>query len=263
MHFFEMGNIAVEIWGYPISFVELIGTLFGYVSVYFAARANILTWPTGIVNVVFLFFLFLQVQLYADLFLQIYFFIVTLYGWYNWDTKSVKIKISETSFSVKTVLVAIILTGTLVSGFLFTNIHVYLTAYFKLPAAYPFMDSFVMVSSIVATVLLAKNKIENCYLWVFVDIVCVFIYYKKGIYFLSLEYLIFLGLVFYGLYHWRKKLLNALQINYFYPLNPNLTLLSLAIHEHTISALSATFLAPWHLRPQVCRNPSKKSAPRH
>ncbi|MFM9948164.1 MAG: nicotinamide riboside transporter PnuC [Saprospiraceae bacterium] len=206
MHFFEIENIAIEIWGYPISFVELIGTLFGYISVYFAARANILTWPTGIVNVVFLFFLFFQVQLYADMFLQVYFFVVTLYGWYNWDAKSAKIKVSEISFKVKTMLVAVILTGTLASGFLFANIHLYLPAYFKLPAAYPFMDSFVMVSSIFATILLAKKKIETWYLWIAVDIVCVFLYYKKGIYFLSLEYFIFLGLVLYGLYHWRKKL---------------------------------------------------------
>lgn len=206
MHFFEIENIAVEIWGYPISYVEFIGTLFGYLSVYFAARANILTWPTGIVNVVFLFFLFFQVQLYADMFLQVYFFVVTLYGWYNWDAKSAKIKISETNFKVKTALGVTVLTGTLVSGFLFKSIHLYLPAYFKLPAAYPFMDSFVMVSSIVATVLLAKKKIETWYLWIAVDVVCVFLYSKKGIYFLSLEYFIFLGLVFYGLYHWRKKL---------------------------------------------------------
>lgn len=206
MHFFDIAHTAVEIWGYPISFVELIGTLFGYISVYFAARANILTWPTGIVNVVFLFFLFFQVQLYADMFLQVYFFIVTLYGWYTWDEKSVKIKISEISFRIKTLLVAIILTGTLVSGLLFKNIHLYLPTYFKLPAAYPFMDSFVMTSSIIATVLLAKKKIENWYLWIAVDVTCVFLYYQKEVYFLSLEYFIFLGLVFYGLYHWKKKL---------------------------------------------------------
>ncbi len=208
MHFFEIENIAFRVLGYPISYVELIGTLFGLVSVYFASRANILTWATGIVNEVFLFILFFQVQLYADMFLQIYFFVVTLYGWYKWQEKTSENKISKTSFRNKIFFAVAILIGTLISGFLFTNIHSYLPSYFKIQAAYPFTDSFVMVSSIVGTMLLAKKKIENWYLWLVVDLVCVVLYFKKGVYFLSLEYFIFLGLAYYGLYHWKKQLSN-------------------------------------------------------
>ncbi len=208
MNFFEIKNIAFQIWDYPISYVELIGTLFGLVSVYFASRANILTWGTGIVNEIFLFILFFQVQLYADMFLQIYFFVVTLYGWYKWNSKTTETKISETSFRNKIFLAVTILIGTLISGFLFTNIHLYLPTYFKIQAAYPYTDSFVMVSSIVATILLAKKKIENWFLWIAVDLVCVVLYFKKGVYFLSLEYFIFLGLASYGLYYWKKPLSN-------------------------------------------------------
>ena len=208
MNFFEIKNIAFQIWDYPISYVELIGTLFGLISVYFASRANILTWGTGIVNEVFLFILFFQVQLYADMFLQIYFFIVTLYGWYKWKSKTDESKISETSFRNKIFLTVTILIGTLISGFLFSNIHLYLPTYFKIQAAYPFTDSFVMVSSIIATILIAKKKIENWYLWIAIDLVCVVLYFKKGVYFLSLEYFIFLGLASYGLYHWKKQLSN-------------------------------------------------------
>jgi nicotinamide mononucleotide transporter len=208
MNLFEIRNIAFQIWDYPISYVELIGTLFGLFSVYFASRANILTWGTGIVNEVFLFILFFQVQLYADMFLQVYFFIVTLYGWYIWNAKTSENKISKTSFRNKTFLAVAIIIGTLISGFLFSNIHLYLPAYFKIQAAYPFPDSFIMVSSIIATILLAKKKIENWYLWIAVDLVCVVLYFKKGVYFLSLEYFIFLGIASYGFYHWKKQLSN-------------------------------------------------------
>jgi nicotinamide mononucleotide transporter len=204
MNFFEITNVAFQIWDYPISYVELIGTLFGLISVYFASRTNILTWGTGIVNEVFLFILFFQVQLYADMFLQIYFFIVTLYGWYKWNSKTAEAKISETSFRNKIFLTVTILIGTSISGFLFTNIHLYWPTYFKIQATYPFTDSFVMASSIIATILLAKKKIENWYLWIAVDLVCVVLYFKKGVYFLSLEYFIFLGLASYGLYHWNQ-----------------------------------------------------------
>jgi len=208
MNFFEIKNVAFQIWDYPISYIELIGTLFGLISVYFASREKILTWGTGIVNEIFLFILFFQIQLYADMFLQIYFFLVTLYGWYRWNSKTTETKISETSSRSRIFLAAAILFGTLISGSIFTNIHTHLPAYFKLKAAYPFTDSFVMVSSIVATILLAKKKIETWCLWVVVDLICIVLYFKKRVYFLSLEYFIFLCLASYGLYNWRKQLNN-------------------------------------------------------
>jgi nicotinamide mononucleotide transporter len=209
MHFFEIANTAFTIIGYPISYVELIGTAFGLISVYFASRANILTWSTGIINEVFLFVLFFQVHLYADMFLQVYFFVVTIYGWYNWSTTTVENKIAVINSKARWLTAIVIIVGSIVSGFLIKNIHLYLPNYFKVAAAYPFTDSFVMVLSIIATVLLAKKKIENWHLWILVDAICVILYFKKGVYFLSLEYLIFLGLASYGLYHWKKQLANG------------------------------------------------------
>jgi len=206
MRFFEIGNTVFEVFGYSISYVEFIGTLFGLASVYYATRANILTWATGIVNEIFLFILFFQVQLYADMFLQVYFFTVTLYGWYVWNAKSVELKISEMQLKTNLFLLVAIIFGTILSGFLFKNIHLILPQYFTKQAAYPFIDSFVMVSSIIATFLLALKKMENWYLWISVDVICVILYFKKGIYFLSFEYLIFLGLASYGLYNWEKQL---------------------------------------------------------
>jgi nicotinamide mononucleotide transporter len=206
MFFFDITAIVFHFFGYSISYVELIGTLFGLFSIYFASRANILTWPTGLVNEVFLFILFFQVQLYADLFLQLYFFVVSIYGWYRWNSKSPDNRIAEMRLRTNVLLALGIGLGSLVAGFFFSNIHSYLPLYFKVPAAYPFMDSFVMVSSIVATVLMAKKKIESWYWWIAVDVVCIGIYFLKGIVFLSLEYIIFLGLASYGLFHWKKQL---------------------------------------------------------
>lgn len=208
MTFFDINNIAFEIIGYQISYVELIGTLFGLLSVYFASRANILTWATGIINELFLFILFFQVQLYADMFLQVYFFVVTLYGWYNWKQKPKQNSISTTNFKARVWITIAIIIGTIVTGFFFANIHLYLPQYFKTEASFPFTDSFVMILSIIATILLAQKKIETWYLWIVVDIICVFLFFKKGIVFLGIEYLVFLGLATYGLLNWKKEMKN-------------------------------------------------------
>lgn len=206
MSFFDIQNIAFKVLDYQVSYVELIGTVFGLVSVFYASRANILTWGTGIINEVFLFILFFQVQLYADMFLQVYFFIVTLYGWYNWKRKPYSGCISTLNKRDVMLYAVTMFVGVIAAGFLFKNIHTWLPQYFALPAAYPFADSFVMVSSIAATMLLAKKKIENWYLWFAGDVVCIVLYFKKQVYFLSLEYVVFLLLVSYGLYNWKKEM---------------------------------------------------------
>jgi nicotinamide mononucleotide transporter len=208
MQFFDIGNIAFKLQGYPISYVELIATFFGLLSIFYASKANILTWLTGIVNELFLFILFFQIQLYPDMFLQIYFFIVTIYGWYHWKKGTADNAISKTSVRGKMLLATIILVGTVISGNLFKHIHTWFPEYFKIKAAYPFIDSYIMISSILATFLLAKKKIENWYLWISVDFVCVALYAKKAVFFLSFEYVIFLGLASFGLYNWKKHLKN-------------------------------------------------------
>ena len=209
MSFFDINNIAFTVLNYPISYVELIGTLFGFISVYLAARANILTWGTGIINELFLFIMFFQIQLYADMFLQVYFFAVTLYGWYNWKKKPEQNSITSIGFKARFWLTGIIIIGALVMGFMFSNIHLYLPKYFTIKAAYPYTDSFVMILSIFATVLLAKKKLETWYLWIIVDAVCVFLFFKKGVAFLALEYLIFWGMAVSGLLNWKKQMSNG------------------------------------------------------
>jgi nicotinamide mononucleotide transporter len=87
-----------------------------------------------------------------------------------------------------------------------STIHLLIPKYFKLAATFPYVDSFVMIMSIFATVLLAKKKIETWYLWIIVDLVCVFLFFHKEINFLAFEYLIFLGLATTGLLNWKKQL---------------------------------------------------------
>ena len=66
-----------------------------------------------------------------------------------------------------------------------------------------------MVMSIAATLLLAQKKLENWYLWIVVDLVSVVLYFIKGVYFLSAEYVVFLGMASWGLYRWKKQRLYA------------------------------------------------------
>lgn len=62
----------------------------------------------------------------------------------------------------------------------------------------------VAIMSILANTLLAKRIIENWILWIFVDVVCVYLYFQKEILFISFEFLVFLGIAVFGLIEWMK-----------------------------------------------------------
>jgi len=206
--FFEIENIAFEVWSYQVSWTEFLGVTFGLLAVWFASRANIWTWATGIGNIFFMTILFYKVQLYADMFLQIYYLAVTLYGWYHWNRKTVDNESSIKILNAKNRLISlgIIAVGTVIFGFFFSNIHSWMPTLFPQKAAFPYADSFIMTGSIVAQFLLARKRLENWHLWIAIDVFATFIYYKKGVLFLSAEYLIFLGLAVYGLLNWRREM---------------------------------------------------------
>ena len=75
MQFFDIENIFFTTLGYEMSYLEFFGTIAGAVAIWLSAKAIVWSWPIGIINVVLFFFLFYQVQLYPDMFLQVFFFV--------------------------------------------------------------------------------------------------------------------------------------------------------------------------------------------
>ncbi len=206
MSLYHIENIAFTILGYDLSYIELIGTLFGFISVILAARANILTWPTGIINEVAFFILFYQVQLYSDMYLQVYFFGVTIYGWYYWKNQNGSRSITTLSKKWRFRILLILVVMTLLTGYAMSKVHLYFPDIFSQPASYPYWDALTTMSSIVATILLSRKIIETWVLWIIVDIISVVLYLLKGIHLVAIEYLIFLIICVLGFRNWKNNL---------------------------------------------------------
>jgi nicotinamide mononucleotide transporter len=204
---FEINETFITILGYPLSYVEFIATFFGLFSIWLATKQVILTWSTGLINIVFSFMIFYQVQLYSDMFLQIYFFITNIYGWVIWK-KHFQGNRPVTALSRKTrvLLLILILISTVVFGLLVKNIHLIFPKVFIHPASFPFIDTLIAVTSIIGTILLAKRIIDNWALWLIIDMICVVVYALKNIIFISIEYAVFCILACLGLFSWRKSI---------------------------------------------------------
>jgi nicotinamide mononucleotide transporter len=209
MHFFDIDHTFFTLMDYPMSYLEFFGVLFGLLAVWLSARANIWSWPLGIINVVLAFLLYYQVQLYPDMFLQIFFFVTNVLGWIRWanpnqgeeDQKN-ELRVSFMNRRQFFFISAIGLAGTVAMGSFASRLHEWLPWVFALPSAYPYVDSFIMVMSITTTFLMIQKKVECWIIWIVVDVVATYLYYVKGIKFYSLEYLVFTLLASFGLWNW-------------------------------------------------------------
>ena len=227
MDFFSTQNILVHIplgkGGYDLSWIEAIGTLAGLLCIWLASREKIINYLFGLINVTLFAIIFFQIQLYASLLLQLFFFAANLYGWYAWSRQegnqaALQIRWLPRSKAIgwgAGCLVAIALMTLWIDpvfAFL-TELAVMLMQALGLqvtmpelqPDAFPFWDSTMMVLSIVAMILMTRKYVENWLLWVVIDVISVWIFARQGVYAMALEYLILTLIALNGSWLWIKS----------------------------------------------------------
>ncbi|MBK6544330.1 MAG: nicotinamide mononucleotide transporter [Saprospiraceae bacterium] len=90
------------------------------------------------------------------------FFSISIYGWIIWKfEKSNKIPLKYLTSKQRIYISLLILIASYAFGKFIANIHLLFPNLFPTAAVYPYLDSFVAISSIVANTLLAKRIIEN------------------------------------------------------------------------------------------------------
>ncbi|HMM10696.1 MAG TPA: nicotinamide riboside transporter PnuC [Bacteroidales bacterium] len=185
------------------SLPELIAVIFGLLSVYYSMKVNILVYPTGIISVLIYVVITWQVGLYADMFINLVYFVMSIYGWYKWlrpSAGSVRLPVSFSSHAVH--LTAIITT---VISFALMQ---YILRHFT-DSTVPYIDAFTTSVFITGMWLMALKKVENWYYWIIGDVVSVPLYFHKELIFTSFQFFIFLVLAVLGLIRWRKEAVHA------------------------------------------------------
>ena len=67
--------------------LEMIGVVFGFLSVWYAKRENILVFPTGIINTGIFVYILWVYGLLGDMLINAYYFSMSIIGWYLWTRK--------------------------------------------------------------------------------------------------------------------------------------------------------------------------------
>jgi nicotinamide mononucleotide transporter len=199
-----MTQILTELYSNILdtSWTEIVAVLFGILSVWFARKENIWVYPTGIVNVLIYVYLCFFAGLYADMAINAFYFIMSVFGWYNWSRRDESLHhVPITSLSIKQWLFYILLTA--VAFGIISYVLINFT-----DSTVPLFDSFTTALFIAGMWLMAIKKIENWLFWILGDVLVIPMFAVKGLAFTSIQYIVFLVLAILGYVEWRKRLLS-------------------------------------------------------
>jgi nicotinamide mononucleotide transporter len=181
-----------------VSLLEVIATLLGVANILLLVRRSIWNYPFGLVMVALYARIFFDARLYSDSALQIFFFIIQLYGWWAWwraGGASHAIAVERLTPAARLAWIAMIAFTSVAWG---SIMHTYTDA------SFPWIDAGIAMGSIAAQVLLARRCIENWVLWIAIDVVSVGLYMAKGLYPTAGLYVLFLIISVAGLIEWRR-----------------------------------------------------------
>lgn len=196
--------------------LEIIGVIFGFLSVWYARKGNIWVYPTGIISTMLFVYLLWHYVLWGDMLINVYYTIMSIYGWVLWARNA-----QDNIITISRTTPADWKTATLLGAFSFLFVIgvYYLKPFIKndfslqgvtlgfhnfLPTEY--VDVFTTAIFLVGMWLMAKRKIENWLFWIVGDLISIPLYYIKGMVFTSFQYLLFTIIAIMGYLEWRRKL---------------------------------------------------------
>lgn len=181
-----------------MSWLELIAVVMGVAYLLLAMREQIWCWYAAFVSTCLSIYIFWDVSLLMESALQIYYLIMAVYGWYQWQRGAGdKGELPISTWTMQTHLMVIlgVLACSALSGYLLTN---------HTQAAWPYLDSFTTWGSIVTTYMVAKKVLENWIYWLAIDSLSIFLYLDRGLYLYALLFIIYLIIVILGLIAWTR-----------------------------------------------------------
>lgn len=197
--------------------LEMIATTLGIASVFFSMKRNIWVYPTGIVSTFLYIYLYFNWGLYGESLINLYYTIMSIYGWILWykNTEEDHIHVQVYWAKKAEYLKSLIL-------FVFTFLLILIIYYYR-PiinngfdlshqyelgfhyTAVDYIDASLTGIFLIGMWLMAKQKIDNWIFWIIGDLVMVPLLLYKGYAISSLQYLVFTALAINGLIQWNKS----------------------------------------------------------
>ncbi len=179
---------------------ELLGFITGVLNVYLVTRENIWSWPLGVLNALFYMLVFGRAGLYSDTGLQLFYFVLSFYGWWHWlrgGPAQSPVLVTQTARSLSLRLIAI--------GIVMWLLVWSITS--RIPGSrLPLLDAALAVGSLIAQWMMTRKLLENWALWIVLDVVYVGVFAARGLRLTALLYAVFLLLAILGHIEWTRSI---------------------------------------------------------
>lgn len=181
-----------------VSALEIIAVILGVINVTLIVLRSIWNYPFGIVMVSLYAVIFYQTKLYSDALLQIFFFVIQIYGWWYWHrarAEAGEVRVELLSGRARVAWIAALLVLTALWGWMMDT---------RTDAHFPYWDGAIAMMSVAAQILMSRRFLENWILWILVDVLAVGLYWVKDLKLTSALYVVFLALSIWGFEEWMR-----------------------------------------------------------
>ena len=191
-----MSSTLFTAWGYEVSILEFVAAITSFVGVWLGTTGKRITWPWWALSSALYGVFFYQVELFASAALQLVFIAAAIYGWKGWAPTGVV----PGSLSVRNRRNIAI--GTIIS------VAVLSPVLSNIGAAATWSDAFLLIGSLVAQVMMVRQKYEAWIVWLIVDLAGTVQYAMLGYWFTAVLYAMFTVIAVIGWKRWYDSLRN-------------------------------------------------------
>lgn len=184
------------------NWIEITGSILSLVYLFLSVRQNIWLWIFGFASSALYIAVFFQSKFYADMSLQVYYLVVSVYGFLHWTLK--KQASGGNDLPVVSVNGKQVMMLSLAAVVIWAIYYFVLSNFTDSDVAFP--DSITTALSIVATWMLARKILEHWLIWIFVDAFSALLYLYKELYFTTGLFVVYTIMAIIGYLRWRKDL---------------------------------------------------------
>lgn len=181
------------------NYIEILATITGLIYLIYSVQENKLLWLFGFITSALYIYVFLRAKIYADMGINVYYVIISIYGWIHWSSSKSS---GKANLPVQSIKMKLVIWLTLITAVLFLLIAFVLTKFTDSDIA--LWDAFTTAASITATWMLARKILEHWLVWIVVDSISVGLYIFKGLYPTVILFTVYSILAVLGYIEWKK-----------------------------------------------------------
>ena len=189
---------------------QWLAFIFNLIYVILAARENVWCWLFGFLGAVLSVFVYIDFQFYSEALLNIYYALISIYGWWLWlkvrskpdgkgEEATKELSISRWPMIRHWQAIGLSIVLGLIWGYFWSHFG----------AAMPYIDACIASFSVITTYMVARKILENWLYWIVIDFVCIFVYLHRGIYLFAILFFVYCIIAILGYFNWKREMVEG------------------------------------------------------